>query len=65
LGRLHDIVLNHAVELGYKHLWLSNLKVKKQAVNFYKKKGYDIAGEHPFTIGDQEFDFWLMSTTLF
>ncbi len=63
-SKLHEVILEYATRLGYKNLWLSNLKLKKQAVSFYKKKGYAIAGEHPFTIGNQEFDFWVMNIRL-
>lgn len=62
--KLHEVILQEAIRQDFNHLWLSNLKIKEQAVSFYKKLGYQITGEHPFTIGKQEFDFWIMSKKL-
>ncbi|WP_024769287.1 GNAT family N-acetyltransferase [Aquimarina macrocephali] len=63
-GKLHQYIVQAAVDSKHNYLWLSNLKLKKQAVAFYKKKGYQIAGEHNFTIGDETFEFWAMKTKL-
>ncbi|WP_106793949.1 GNAT family N-acetyltransferase [Aquimarina sp. Aq78] len=63
-GKLHQYIVQAAVDSKHNYLWLSNLKLKKQAVAFYKKKGYQITGEHNFTIGDETFEFWAMKTKL-
>ncbi len=57
---LHKYILKTVIDKGCTSLWLSNLKLKDQAVQFYKNKGYRIAGEHKFTIGNETFDFWAM-----
>ncbi|WP_103068414.1 GNAT family N-acetyltransferase [Aquimarina sediminis] len=64
-SQLHERILKSVIESGYNYIWLSNLKMKKQAVSFYKKKGYDVAGEHNFSIGDETFEFWAMKKRLF
>ncbi len=63
-SRLHTVIFNTARQNGYSIMWLSNLKLKQAAVDFYQKKGYTIAGEHQFTIGNETFDFWLMTIKL-
>ncbi|GGX02372.1 GNAT family N-acetyltransferase [Aquimarina muelleri] len=63
-SKLHECVIKKVIDNDYNYLWLSNLKIKKQAVEFYKKKGYLVAGEHYFTIGEETFGFWAMKTKL-
>lgn len=63
-SELHECIVKKAIDNDYNYLWLSNLKIKKQAVQFYQKKGYSVAGEHHFTIGDETFGFWVMKTRL-
>ncbi len=62
--RLHEQVLQAIVDEGYEYVWLSNLKKKEAAVVFYKSKGYDVAGEDTFTIGNETFQFWAMKKKL-
>ncbi|TPN88758.1 GNAT family N-acetyltransferase [Aquimarina algicola] len=59
-SELHHFILEEVTKTDSTHIWLSNLKIKSQAVAFYKGKSYQIAGEHRFTIGDETFDFWAM-----
>ncbi|WP_062057851.1 GNAT family N-acetyltransferase [Aquimarina longa] len=63
-SKLHECIVETAIDNGYDYMWLSTLKEKEQATNFYKNKGYVIAGEHDFTIGDETFEFWAMKTKL-
>lgn len=63
-SRLHNYILQKAIDLKYSYLWLSNLKMKERATSFYKNKGYSIAGEHNFMIGDETFEFWAMKIKL-
>ncbi|GAA4278834.1 GNAT family N-acetyltransferase [Aquimarina mytili] len=63
-GKLQNMIFDEAIEHGNTHLWLSALKENKRAVVFYERNNYKIVGEHPFTIGKQQFDFWVMSKKL-
>ncbi len=63
-SKLHQEIIEAAIDRSCNYLWLSNLKKKEQAVYFYKAKGYQIAGEHDFTIGNETFQFWAMKTKL-
>ena len=62
--RLHQIILDKARELGYEYIWLSVLKSNEKATRFYERKDYKIIGEHPFTIGKEYFEFWVMAKKL-
>ncbi|GAA4271749.1 GNAT family N-acetyltransferase [Aquimarina gracilis] len=64
-GKLQQIIFDKAIEEGSQYLWLSVLKENERAVAFYHRNEYQIIGEHPFTIGKQRFDFWVMSKELF
>ncbi len=63
-GKLQHMIFDEAIHLGNTHLWLSALKDNKRAVAFYERNKYNIVGEHPFTIGKQKFEFWIMSKKL-
>ncbi len=63
-SKLHECIIQTVTEKKYTNLWLSNLKIKKEAVMFYKGKGYDMVGEHNFTIGEETFEFWAMRKKL-
>ncbi len=63
-SKLHQQMIEAAIDLSYTYLWLSNLKKKEQAVSFYKNKRYQVAGEHNFTIGNETFQFWAMKIKL-
>lgn len=63
-NKLHECIIKKVIDNDYNYLWLYNLKIKKQAVKFYQKKEYSVAGEHHFTIGDETFDFWVMKMRL-
>ncbi|MBW1298721.1 GNAT family N-acetyltransferase [Aquimarina litoralis] len=62
-GQLQQLILEKAKESG-DAIWLSVLKENTKAVAFYQRDGYKIAGEHPFSIGKEDFQFWVMSREL-
>ncbi|NKI33103.1 GNAT family N-acetyltransferase [Croceivirga thetidis] len=61
---LQDELLNHSKNLGFKRIWLSVLKSNKRAIGFYQKNGFELIGDHSFTIGKEKFDFQAMSKAL-
>ncbi|WP_109300745.1 GNAT family N-acetyltransferase [Aquimarina sp. AU474] len=63
-GRLQQLIFDEAKTNSCDYLWLSALKENKEAVKFYERNNYYIAGEHLFVIGKQKFDFWVMSKKL-
>jgi len=63
-ARLHQLICDKAIAHNSQHVWLSVLKSNERAVAFYKRDRYKIVGEHPFRIGKQDFDFWVMSKKL-
>lgn len=63
-GELQQVIFDKVIENNYKHIWLSVLKSNEKAVVFYMRNNYKIVGEHPFSIGKEDFDFWVMSREL-
>lgn len=63
-SKLHDAVFAEGSENESEYIWLSVLKENKKAITFYERYNYTIIGEHPFTIGSQKFDFWVMARKL-
>ncbi|MBP2832647.1 GNAT family N-acetyltransferase [Aquimarina sp. U1-2] len=63
-SKLQQIIFDKAKEEGSEYLWLSVLKENERAITFYHRNDYQIVGQHPFTIGKQEFDFWVMTKKL-
>ena len=61
---LQQLITEKAIECQQKYMWLSVLKENEKAIRFYKKNNYKIVGEHPFSIGKENFEFWVMSTQL-
>lgn len=59
--RLQKVILEKALEFNCEYIWLSALKSNEKATQFYKRKNYKIVGEHPFTIGKEYFEFWVMA----
>lgn len=49
-------VINYAIwrakALNKSHIWLGVWKYNEQALNFYKKHGFQVTGEHHFVTGD-------------
>ncbi|MEW7291926.1 GNAT family N-acetyltransferase [Aquimarina sp. 2304DJ70-9] len=63
-NKLQQMIFDEARGSGNTNLWLSALKDNERAIAFYERSDYEIVGEHPFSIGKQEFDFWVMSKRL-
>ncbi len=63
-NKLQQMIFDEAIRSGNTNLWLSALKDNERAIAFYERSDYEIVGEHPFTIGKQEFDFWVMNKKL-
>ena len=53
-------VKRHARAQGANSLWLSVWQESPQAITFYKREGFRIAGEVVFMVGDDPKDDWLM-----
>lgn len=62
-GQLQQLILEKAKE-SCDAIWLSVLKENTKAVAFYERDGYKVVGEHPFSIGKENFDFWVMGRQL-
>ena len=61
---LQEQLLLKAKELSYEYIWLSVLNSNDRAIRFYKKNGFDLIGNHDFTIGQEHFDFFAMGKSL-
>lgn len=61
-------MLEQALEIAQsknkKYLWLGVWKKNTRAVEFYKKNGFEIFGEHPYYIGEDKQIDWLMKREL-
>ncbi len=53
-------IKRHAKALGAASLWLSVWQESPQAIRFYGKEGFRIAGQLVFMVGDDPKDDWLM-----
>jgi ribosomal protein S18 acetylase RimI-like enzyme len=53
-----------ATARGARSLWLSVWQEQPQAIRFYEKEGFRIAGKLVFEVGDDPKDDWLMLRTL-
>ncbi|MGY3794409.1 GNAT family N-acetyltransferase [uncultured Aquimarina sp.] len=62
-GQLQQLILKKAKESS-DYIWLSVLKENTKAVSFYQRDNYKIVGEHPFSIGKENFEFWVMGRDL-
>ncbi len=63
-GDLQKIIFDKVFENNCNYIWLSVLKSNEKAVAFYMRNNYKIVGEHPFSIGKEDFEFWVMSRRL-
>ena len=45
---------------GYRYLWLGVWEVNTNAIRFYQKNGFEKFGEHPYFIGKDRQNDWLM-----
>lgn len=63
-SKLIDITIQFANENQYSILWLGVWKNNINAIEFYKKLGFEIFGEHHFILGNDVQDDWLMKKEL-
>ncbi len=63
-GKLQKLIFEAGLASKQEYLWLSVLKENEKAVNFYKRNNYKIIGEHLFSIGKENFEFWVMKVNL-
>lgn len=59
--QLMDELMNSFMKSHRSHLWLSVLKSNTRAIRFYERTGFKKAGEHPFQIGKESFEFYVLS----
>ncbi len=55
-----DAIKELAMELGVTYLWLGVWEKNKNAIRFYQKHGFQKFGEHPYYIGKDRQNDWLM-----
>ncbi|MFT5890184.1 MAG: ribosomal protein S18 acetylase RimI-like enzyme [Dokdonia sp.] len=63
-SELQERLLDKARALSYEYIWLSVLHSNDRAIQFYEKNGFDLIGNHNFTIGQEHFDFFAMGKKL-
>ncbi|QEC66294.1 GNAT family N-acetyltransferase [Panacibacter ginsenosidivorans] len=62
--RMMQYSLDFASVKGYELLWLGVWEHNEKALKFYTKFGFEIFGEHTFTLGSEEQTDWLMKKEL-
>lgn len=61
IGRqLSDLMFQEAKLIGTEQLWLSVLVSNDRAIRFYEKQGFVSVGGVKFSIGKEDFDFYVM-----
>lgn len=65
---LGSLLLNKAIEIAMecnkKKIWLGVWEKNKNAIAFYKKKGFVQTGKHSFHLGDEEQTDFIMTKAL-
>lgn len=61
---LQEEVFKSARATKQKHIWLSVYDNNQRAIQFYLKNGFTKAGNHPFQIGKENFNFLILVKTL-
>jgi ribosomal protein S18 acetylase RimI-like enzyme len=56
--------IEFAQNKGYDTIWLGVWTKNEKAIKFYKKCGFEVFGEHKFTLGKDEQIDWLMKKEL-
>lgn len=56
--------VNLAEELQFDSIWLGVWEYNSKAINFYKKYGFEICGEHIFQLGEEAQTDYLMTKKL-
>ncbi|WP_298237337.1 GNAT family N-acetyltransferase [uncultured Algibacter sp.] len=54
-SKLQDIVLQKAMDLKYKDIWLTAYYKNKRGINFYKKNGFKDIGTINYFVGDSNY----------
>lgn len=62
--KLLSVILKEAVSLKNNKIWLSVEVRNERAIHFYIKNGFLKTGNHTFSIGTDDFDFFVMSKQL-
>src|SRR5205085_11664475 len=62
--RFIEFAIEFAQSKGFNTIWLGVWTRNKKAISFYKKCGFEIFGEHEFTLGTDEQVDWLMKKDL-
>jgi ribosomal protein S18 acetylase RimI-like enzyme len=62
--QLMQFAVNYAKQNGFDTLWLGVWERNEKAINFYKKCGFEIFGEHEFILGTDKQNDFLMKKTL-
>lgn len=63
-GQLMQACLNTAWGGGYDVVWLGVWQQNPRAIRFYQKWGFNIVGSHPFLLGTDLQEDWLMECQL-
>lgn len=58
---LMDEMMSSFENSDQSYIWLSVLNSNQRALQFYAKNGYSKVGEHQFSIGKEDFDFFALS----
>ncbi len=53
-------LLKTAIDKGSNSIWLSVLESNQRAIDFYLNNGYRRVGMHGYSIGKEDFDFYVM-----
>jgi len=61
---LLDATAKRAREKGFETLWLQVWSEADWAFRFYRRYGFEHAGELPFYLGERRYDDWLLSLPL-
>ena len=54
-SQLQDIILQEAIDLNYKSIWLTAYYKNTKGIKFYKKYGFEKVGEIDFIVGDTNY----------
>lgn len=59
-----NVILNECINQKGNYLWLSVLKENERAFAFYTKNNFRKIGEHSYSIGKEDFGFYVMGREL-
>jgi ribosomal protein S18 acetylase RimI-like enzyme len=65
---LGEKLMDHAVQIGKemkkRHIWLGVWEKNTDAIAFYTKRGFHVAGRHSFKMGNELQSDWIMKKTI-